>query len=542
MTESTSKNNEVHIMKEFIKNPYYHGMKSGMTLKQCDMIARRFNYPLETKERVWMAAHTVMKSIESRGDIYTPLDEYLARTQEILRPEGSSFSISSKMIVSMLGNDFEIIRLHGRQVVYRKSLEDIERRVAFNIKRLAYSDGVENYNAGLLSYVEKKCGIKLGVQQRNAVATILRRRGVKILTGGPGTGKTTIEKAIITAYKKMHPEHTIRLCAPTGRAAQKMGEATGEYSETIHRLIGYKSKDRITYNRRNPIPADLIIVDEVSMVDIELMDHLLDALKTGTLLVLVGDIDQLESVGPGAVLRDIVFSDVHYLKKICLTEVFRQKEGSPIIENAVKINKGDINLIENEAFQIIHTKSKEQTISATLSIGQSLYNYQNPFETQILCPAYSGVSGIDTINAHMQSFIQGKDCNSFLVNDKVMFNKNNYLKEYYNGDIGIIKETAGDMIRISMRGTEIVIDKNNIGDIQLAYGMTIHKSQGSEFQNVIIVMPMEPANMLVRNLFYTGVTRAKSRVIIINEGSAMETAIKTDKSGERKTFLRQLII
>lgn len=230
-----------------------------------------------------------------------------------------------------------------------------------------------------------------------------------------------------------------------------------------------------------------------------------------------------------------------------LTDVFRQKDGSPIIDNANKINNGDIKLSECDEFQIITTKSAEESLEVIKKLSVDMYNLENPFETQILCPTRSGLSGIDNLNKELHEILNpdGKSLlygfSKFRVKDKIIMIRNNYLTEYYNGDIGVIQEINDSGIIVSIRDENIQLTRDMLDDIRLSYGMTIHKSQGSEFKNVIVVMPMEPSNMLVRNLFYTGVTRAKEKVIIVNEASAMQTAIKVNKAGQRRTLLKDFL-
>lgn len=436
---------------------------------------------------------------------------------------------------------------------YDRSLLIAEQRAARNLLRLALAGNreMEPFRGELVEEAQKVCGIRYGRQQRKAFNKLLLTRGVKILTGGPGTGKTSTINGMLHAYEIMHPDHIIRLCAPTGRAAQRMSESTGRTAVTIHRLLDYQPDGLgANYrNEKNPVDADLVVVDEMSMADIRLFDMLLAALKTGTKLILVGDVNQLESVGAGSVLNDLMGTSDLFIEKNRLTEVFRQKGGSPIIDNSQKINEGNIHLHECEDFQIIHTKCEEETLEQTKSLMQKLYNKDNPFETQILCPSRKGEAGIENCNTVLQDLLNpGKQSltygnTKFCVNDKIIMMKNNYSSQdgYFNGDIGIVKELGKGKMVADIRGEMVNLCRDALDDVQLAYGMTIHKSQGSEFKNAIVVMPSEPANMLVRNLLYTGVTRAKKRVFIINEGSAMECAIRTNTIGKRRTMFAEYL-
>lgn len=535
-------------LEQIKKTPYKVGSKVGLSFLMCDKLAKSLGCNPFDSGRLKAACMDVMDMFATQGNIYTPLDTFKKAINKKLQNEVFTEKVTALNVVSMMNDSFAIERIDGVNCIYSKRLVEAEKRVARNIKRLS-EGSVEPYENSLIEYASKACNMTYGKQQQAAFPTVLSKRGVKIITGGPGTGKTTTIKGILLAYQRMHPDHIIKLCAPTGRASQRMSESTGMTASTIHRLLDYRPYgDNISYKDANdPIQADLIVVDEMSMTDIVLFDIFLEAVKTGTTVILVGDIHQLESVGPGAVLHDLLKSEDTVIQKALLTEVFRQKGGSPIIDNAEKINNGTTTLTECEDFQIIRTKSEEESLEKIVELSKTFYKPDSPFETQILCPSRSGLAGIDNLNVvlHDQLNPEGKTLvygkQKFRVNDKILMTKNNILIDYYNGDIGIVKEIKDDGMVVEIRDNDITLTRDMLDDIKLSYGMTIHKSQGSEFLNVIVVMPMEPKNMLVRNLFYTGVTRAKKRVFIVNEGSAMETAIKVDKSGSRRTLLSRLL-
>lgn len=432
-----------------------------------------------------------------------------------------------------------------------------EKRIAKNIRRLA-SASCENqsFSPDLILYAARACKMNYGEQQRSAFPMVLRKKGVKILTGGPGTGKTTTILGILLAYKRMHPKDTIRLCAPTGRAAQRMAESTHMEAVTVHRLLDLKPYGDTTVckDSSDPIDADLIVVDEMSMINIEVFDLLLEAIKTGTTLVLVGDINQLESVGAGAVLHDLLEAPESLIPRTMLTDVFRQKGDSSIISNAIRINAGITTLDERPDFQVIHTKSAEESLEQVKSLMKKLYNPEEPFSTQILCPARKGISGVENMNIALQALLnpQTKGITygsiKYRLNDKVMFYKNNYsISSYegeiglYNGDIGKIVKVSESGLTVNVRNSHYEITRDLMDNLGLSYAMTIHKSQGSEFSCIIVVMPAEPTNMLVRNLFYTAVTRAKKKVYVIDESYAMETSIRIAKAGKRLTNLAEYL-
>lgn len=530
------------------RDPYGFGKKLGLEFQQCDDIATKYRTNGVGNMRIKAAAKQALDNLSQSGHTWSDGKQYYS---ELLRLLGNNTyqkyipaSLISGTACQVIGHE----RIDDKEIFFDQALKNAEERTVKNLKRLALAqDENEAYSYNLVSRVETECHIHLGNQQASAFPCMLKNRGVKLLTGGPGTGKTTTIRGLLAGYQMMYPEHKIRLCAPTGRAAQRMAESTGMPAVTIHRLLDYRPYGESVSHKdaSNPIDADLIVVDEMSMTDVVLFDLLLDAIKTGTILILVGDTNQLESVGPGAVLHDLMQTDENLIPKCRLTEVFRQKGGSPIISNAIRINEGKTSLETRDDFQIIKTKSEEETMEKVVSLMQELYNPLDPFETQILCPSKKGIVGIDQCNKVLQDLLNPGSkaltygSTQYRIHDKIIMMNNNYEIEtpYYNGDIGIVEDIQNNKLVVNIRDEKIVLSKDMMKDIQLSYGMTIHKSQGSEFKNVIVVMPMNPSNMLVRNLLYTAVTRAKARVFIINEGSAMETAIKVNHEGERRTFM-----
>lgn len=533
------------------KDPYAYGKKIGLSYKQEELLCKHFSHSANTSCRLRACSEKASDNVSTSGHIWTDMRVYYQEVKQLLNNHIFDEDIALSTCMPFIQKQMLLDTQNER--FYDRSLLIAEQRAARNLLRLALAGNreMEPFRGELVEEAQKVCGIRYGRQQRKAFNKLLLTRGVKILTGGPGTGKTSTINGMLHAYEIMHPDHIIRLCAPTGRAAQRMSESTGRTAVTIHRLLDYQPDGLgANYrNEKNPVDADLVVVDEMSMADIRLFDMLLAALKTGTKLILVGDVNQLESVGAGSVLNDLMGTSDLFIEKNRLTEVFRQKGGSPIIDNSQKINEGNIHLHECEDFQIIHTKCEEETLEQTKILMQKLYNKDNPFETQILCPSRKGEAGIENCNTVLQDLLNpGKQSltygnTKFRVNDKIIMMKNNYSSKdgYFNGDIGIVKELGKGKMVADIRGEMVNLCRDALDDVQLAYGMTIHKSQGSEFKNAIVVMPSEPANMLVRNLLYTGVTRAKKRVFIINEGSAMECAIRTNTIGKRRTMFAEYL-
>ncbi len=529
---------------KFIKTaPYSVGIKIGLTFRQCDELANKMGFSATSASRLKALTSSVMKSYSAGGNIYTPFDMF--KKQASIRINSSIFSerISITSVSSIKDEEFDV----KDRFIFSKALKKAEERAAFNIKRLAISKA-EPYSEDYIPIIEGKCRMKFGREQLLAFKMFIDR-GIKILTGGPGTGKTTTVKGLIMLYMFMHPDHKIKLAAPTGRAAQRLSESTGLPATTVHKLLNYVPYgDNPTCKDGNdPIDADFIVIDEASMIDIELFDMLLEAIKNDTTLLLVGDIHQLESVGPGAVLRDLLSAKTVNIKHTFLTEVFRQKGGSPIIDNSVKINKGITKLETSDDFQIIKLNNQTECFNKVNELYLSIFNPNDMYETQILCPTYKGEAGIDRLNVAIRDKINptGKTLTygfqKFRIGDKIIMTKNNMEVGYYNGDIGVITSIVDDRLTIAIKQNEIILTRENFDDMSLAYAITVHRSQGSEFKNVIVVLPKEPKSMLVKNLFYTAVTRAKKTVYIVTEKDAMETAILTDKTDDRRTRLSKLI-
>lgn len=541
-------------LKQLQNDPYKTGYRIGLHLNECDKITKQMGKyaPLDSS-RLKFAAFETIHQIENSGHTWTSLNDFArAVKRTVIRSGDDSNSIDLTSVLSVFYQTRELFCKSNKEnsTVYNRKIYDAENNTVENIIRLTSNRGKIPFDENLISYAEKACGMSYGKQQREAFPKILGSKGIKILTGGPGTGKTTTIKGIIMAYQKMHPKDIVKLCAPTGRAAQRMSESTEMPACTVHRLLNYTpyGDDANFKDASDPIEADLIVVDEVSMLDIALFAMLLDAVKNGATLVLVGDIHQLESVGPGAVLHDLLDVNDKIIPKCMLTDVFRQKGGSPIIDNSKRINEGKTFLVTGRDFQIIQTKSESESMERVKNIMKKYYDPKDPFKIQILCPSREGVSGVTQQNTILQECLNeskdkifyGKGC--YKVNDKIIMTKNNYEADYFNGDIGIVRSIdKNKQLHVEIREKEYVLTRDMMEDIQLAYGMTIHKSQGSEFPIVIVVMPMNPRIMLVRNLLYTAITRAKKQCIIINEGTALQTAIKTLQAGNRRTRLKILL-
>ncbi len=396
----------------------------------------------------------------------------------------------------------------------------------------------------LENQIIKRMKSRFSDEQLSAIEMSVENK-VMILTGGPGTGKTTTVKGIIDLYNQL--DLKIMLAAPTGRAAKRIEEITGEKAKTIHRLLDYNPKeDYFLYNRDNKLKMDLLIVDEASMIDTQLMFNLLSAVESTTTLIFIGDMDQLPPVGPGNPLRDILESDL--IPTVKLTEIFRQSLESKIILAAHSINKGELPELNHEAYSDLifieendEDKIRERIINLVSEELPDEYQFNPKTDIQVLSPMYKGRIGVDVLNASIQKKINNnpeilrRGNASYRLDDKVMQLRNNYFKNAYNGDIGYLlssdKSKGTIAINYSGRLTNYKIDEAE--EFKLAYCITIHKSQGSEFPCVILPITNSQHIMLQRNLLYTAITRASKLLILIGSKEAIERAVNNDRADSR---------
>jgi exodeoxyribonuclease V alpha subunit len=373
-----------------------------------------------------------------------------------------------------------------------------------------------------------------------------------VLTGGPGTGKTTCIQSLIEALEAGSKRYA--LASPTGRAAKRLSEATGRPASTIHRLLGYSPAEGFKHNARSPLPVDFLVVDEASMLDILLAHHLLKAVEPGAHLLLVGDVDQLPSVGAGDVLRDVIASGIAPLTR--LTKIYRQAAGSTIITNAHRINQGKMPRFSNSPhagdFFLFPAENAEKANDWILEVVceriPRTFGFDPVNQVQVLSPMYRGNAGIDALNERLQSNLNPPSAEkphktlfgqTFRPGDKVMQTRNNYDKEVYNGDIGLVTglSTQENSLTVDFDGRPVSYDWSEADELRLAYAVSVHKAQGSEFPAVVLPMVTQQYLMLQRNLLYTAVTRAQSMCVLVGERRAIAIAVRNDKLSQRQTAL-----
>ncbi len=557
-------------------NPYQMAEDiSGIGFQIADEIAAKAGIHTDSDFRVRSGILYILTQISQEGHVYLPKTELTIRTVELL---GVDQNLVEKHIMDLAVDRKLMLKENQEEVcVYSMSAYYTELNTAKMLHDLNISCETEEKKIEKkIEKLGKKYGYELDELQKKAVVTAAGH-GLLILTGGPGTGKTTTINAIIDYFEAEGLE--VRLAAPTGRAAKRMKEATGCEAQTVHRLLeisggsddeeGPKQFER---NEQNPLEADVVIVDEMSMVDIYLMHALLSAITVGMRLILVGDRDQLPSVGPGSVLKDIIESECFPV--VCLTRIFRQEGGSDIVVNAHKINAGEHVSLDNKSRDFFFLKREDANviISVVLTlIRKKLPPYvdADPYDIQVLTPMRKGLLGVERLNTILQEYLNPPSDDKkehdtgkgrFREGDKVMQIKNNYQMEWevrgkygipvdkgcgvFNGDMGIIREinTYAEMLTVEFDERRFVeYSFKQLEELELAYALTVHKSQGSEYPAVILPLLNGPRMLMNRNLLYTAVTRARSCVTVVGSPYAFNQMIDNKYEQMRYTSLKQRI-
>ena len=526
------------------ENPYCLTEVDGIGFTTADRIAKNMGIKPDNHMRIRSGIiYTLGQSAQNEGNVYTPFGKLINKTADELKLGDDSHETIKEQLDWLVEHGKVILDDDGK-CAYSAKLYEAEMTVAMRLSTLL---GTETKQVSVSDDLGKDDGITYDDIQMDAIRTAMDSK-VMVLTGGPGTGKTTTTKGIISAWKEAGLK--ILLAAPTGRAAKRLSEATGMEASTIHRMLKYDSRG-FQYNENNKIQGDALIIDEASMIDIELMRALLVALPDTIRIVLVGDVDQLPSVGPGNVLRDCIESGVVPVVK--LTRIFRQAQNSRIVTNAHLIDEGKPIVYDNtdqsDFFFLKDTDSDGISVKVLDMVMNILPKYygMNPMDIQVLSPMKKSNNGVQNLNKMLQQAINPtgevfRYNENFRKGDKVMQMKNNYDKDVFNGDMGIITivNNDDDELYVDFGKKELVeYSKKDIEELSLAYACTIHKSQGSEYKVVVMPFTMQFYIMLQRNLLYTGVTRAKKVCVLIGDEKAVSMAIRNGNTAKRCTMLKE---
>ncbi len=533
------------------QNPYRLAVEiHGIGFKTADKIAAKVGISLDSPLRIESAIYYCLNKSFEAGACAVPYLKLASICTELLGLDEQQ--VLTIIAQNLVDKKITLYSVGGVECIFANKIFDMETTIAQKLIQLRDSPlpWPEINAAKAIEKVQKALNIELSATQKVAVAEGLTSK-LLVITGGPGVGKTTIVNSIL---KILQAENVrVNLAAPTGRAAKRMCETTGYEAKTLHRLLQQQFENNYTDNFGATLNCDLLIIDETSMVDIPLMHLLLRSLPLSAGLFLVGDIDQLPSVGPGTLLRDVIESESTNV--IRLTEIFRQASQSQIVTNAYRINQGVMPIMTQEKaseFVFVPTKSAEETITKTIALMLEYYQYMNmPLkDIQILCPMNKGAVGTRAFNLEIQKVFnfEGHKIitvlgSQFRKGDKVMQIENNYDKDVYNGDIGIIDVIIEETkeIVINFDGKMVAYEFSQLDQITLAYAVTIHKSQGSEYQTVIVPILMEQYIMLQRNLLYTAITRGKKMVILVGQKEAVEIAVgKTTKMNRYSSLKSKL--
>ena len=548
----------IRVVKE---NPYQLATDIfGIGFITADKIAQNIGIAKDSQIRAEAGILYVLKQLSNDGHVYYPYELLIEECKKVLNLERDVIVKAFGKIASekkIVIEDINAEEIKENKAVYLTEFYISEAGISkslkklLNVKKTLRAFDIEK----ALEWVQKELGIILAENQIKAVKEAINQK-VMVITGGPGTGKTTIINSIIRIYRRLG--RRVLLAAPTGRAAKRMAEATGHEAKTIHRLLEFSFQEGgFKRNERNPLEADLLVIDETSMVDTSLMHHFLKAVPVTTTLILVGDVDQLPSVGPGNVLKDIIESGV--IPTVKLNEIFRQSRESLIIINAHKVNNGEMPILTYnkdrlQDFYFFQIEEPEKILEKIISLCKEKIPEKFKFDPikdiQVLTAMHKGLIGTSNLNMELQKVLNPstdeliRGSKVFKPGDKVMQIINNYDKDVYNGDIGVITRINKEdqEIKVDYEGKVVSYDYSDLDEIVLAYSVSVHKSQGSEYPVVVMPIHTQHYMLLQRNLLYTAITRGKRLVIIVGTKKAMAIAIRNNKTQKRYTYLKNRLM
>ncbi|MBR5250423.1 MAG: ATP-dependent RecD-like DNA helicase, partial [Clostridia bacterium] len=557
------------------KNPYkLIDDIDGIGFLTADKIAQKMGIPTDSLFRVRAGVvYSLQESAEKSGNTFLFVKDIANYIKELLQLD----EIDQKALDETIDNlQFDLVcrvfNHEGERCIALSKYFKQEKTIAGKIvKKVREIKPLGMDTQVFVEEFERINGIKFHDSQKDAINSAVNC-GVTIITGGPGTGKTTIIKCISYIFESL--KLRVEYCTPTGRASKRLSESTGREAKTIHRLLGMKPSEgvlKFNYNAQNPLPADVVIVDELSMADVNVMYHFINALNDHCRIVLVGDKDQLPSVGAGNVLADLIASKIVEVKY--LTHIYRQEEGSFIVTNAHLINNGKMPIADNansKDFFVNYKDNQQDVLDTVLTmVSQRLPSYLNiePSKIQVLCPLKGGIAGINNLNIQLQRIINPPTPTKkelkignviYREGDKVMQIKNNYDQTWskltdkgleegegvFNGDIGRvvkIEESASTVVVLFEDGRQATYDLPSLDDLTLAYAITVHKSQGSEFEVLLIAVNNGPPTILSRNLLYTAVTRAKRTVVLVCGKKTLGLMVHNNYVKQRTTMLKKFL-
>jgi len=541
--------------------------------RKADQIARKMGLDLDDARRLRSGLHYALNELAGEGHTYAPRDELLSKAADLLDVDDASaltIALDGQLMAGklvedklaaaapseparvrdLLNGDDSVIKAVYLPRFFRAetSASQMLRGTASSGSPIIRDHRKTDWQSALAKLSERN-NVSLSRQQLGAVRAALASK-VSVLTGGPGTGKTTTLQMLINALND--GDYRFNLASPTGRAAKRLGEATGEDASTIHRLLGFSPDEGgFEHDESNPLKSDMVVIDEASMLDLQLFNSLLKALEPTTHLLLVGDADQLPSVGAGNVLRDVIDSGVAQVTR--LDQIFRQDDRSHIVSNAHRINQGlhpDTSNQSNDFF-FFNVGEPEAVADMMVDIVKrrmpARWDLDPVREIQVIAPMYRGAAGVNNLNSRLQAELNGDFRQAdvklrnrlFRVGDKVMQTRNNYDKEVFNGDIGFIYsiDDSDNSLEVVIDGSTIVYDFSEMDDLMHAYCISTHRSQGSEYPAVVMPVLTQHYMMLQRNLLYTAITRAKQLVILVGTRQALHIAVSNNKVAERHSGL-----